>query len=350
MLGVVLSLTLVLVSWGMIDTVENVLDVQYVQIQQEDASVRFGGPVGQEEIALLSGVEGIAAVEPVLELPVTLGEGESLYDTVMIVLPVDTEMHRFLLDDGSWGSLPADGVLVGSGIGRILGVGDGDVISMAIAPLGVTMDVTVSDLLNEPLGSLVYASREYAGAGLGALPATSALISYDDGVDPAEVRAAVTELASVQAFDDANALYRMVRDFMVLFYGFVGVMLVFGAAMAFSLIFNAMTVNIAERKREVATLLAVGIRRKTISRLITVENLVVTAMAIPIGLVVGRWVSSQAMASFQSDLFSFDLFIRPTTYLFSGAAILLVALLSAVPGLRALRRISIPEVVKERSS
>ena len=73
-------------------------------------------------------------------------------------------------------------------------------------------------------------------------------------------------------------------------------------------------------------------------------------MAIPIGLVVGRWVSSQAMASFQSDLFSFDLFIRPTTYLFSGAAILLVALLSAVPGLRALRRISIPEVVKERSS
>ena len=350
MIGVVLSLTLVLVSWGMIDTVEHVLDLQYTEIQQEDASVRFGEPVGQEQVDLLTGVDGVAAVEPVLELPVTLGGDSSVYDTVLIVLPADTEMHRFLLDDGSWGALPSDGVLVGSGIGRVLDIGAGDVIPMAVAPLGMTVDVTVSRFLDEPLGSVVYASREYAGAGLGTLPATSALISYDPGADPAEVRAAVTELASVQTFEDANAIYRMVKGFMVLFYGFVGIMLVFGGAMAFALIFNAMTVNIAERNREVATLLAVGIRRKTISRLITAENLVVTAIAIPIGLVVGHWVSAQAMATFQSDLFSMELFIRPTTYVFSAAAILLVALLSAVPGLRALRRISIPEVVKERST
>jgi len=327
-----------------------VLDLQYTEIQQEDASVRFGGPVGQDQVELLTGVDGVAAVEPVLELPVTLGVDAAVYDTVMIALPADTEMHRFLVDDGSWGSLPSDGVLVGSSIGRLLDIGVGDVVPMAIAPLGLTVDVTISGLLEEPLGSVVYASREYAGAGLGALPATSALVSYEPGADPAEVRAAVTELASVQAFEDANAIYRMVKDYMVLFYGFVGIMLVFGGAMAFALIFNAMTVNIAERSREVATLLAVGIRRKTISRLITAENLVVAAIAIPVGLAVGHWVSAQAMASFQSDLFLFDLFIRPTTYIFSAAAILLVALLSAVPGLRALRRISIPEVVKERST
>ncbi|MCJ7724867.1 MAG: FtsX-like permease family protein, partial [Acidimicrobiia bacterium] len=312
MLGVVLSLVLVLVSWGMIDTIEHVLDLQYVEIQQEDASVRFGEPVGPEQIDLLAGVPGVAAVEPVLEMPVTLSGGTAVYDTVLVTLQADTRMHRFLLEDGSWGTLPGDGVLLGSGISRRLDVRVGDVVPMAIAPLGVTIDVKISGLLNEPLGSVVYASREYAGAGLGDLPATSALISYDPGVDPAEVRAAVTELPSVLAFEDAKAIHRLIQDFMVLFYGFVGIMLVFGGAMAFALIFNAMTVNIAERSREVATLLAVGVRRKTISRLITAENLVVAAGAIPIGLVVGHWVSAQAMASFQSDLFSFELAIRPT--------------------------------------
>jgi putative ABC transport system permease protein len=350
MLGVVLSLTLVLVSWGMIDTVENVLDVQYIQIQQEDASVRFGGPVGQDQIDLLTGVDGVAAVEPVLELPVTLSSGDVDYDTILVALPADTQMHRFLLSSGEWGTLPDDGILMGSSIGRLLDVGEGDRIPMAIAPLGMTTEVTIAGMLDEPLGSVVYISSDYAAAGFGALPATSALIAYETGADPAAVRASVTELTSVQAFEDSNAIYRLVRDFMVLFYGFVGIMLVFGGAMAFALIFNAMTVNIAERKREVATLLAVGIRRRTISRLITAENLVVTAIAIPIGLLVGRFVSAQAMASFQSDLFIFELFIRPTTYIFSALAILVVALLSAVPGLRALRRISIPEVVKERST
>ena len=54
------------------------------------------------------------------------------------------------------------------------------------------------------------------------------------------------------------------------------------------------------------------------------------------------------MASFSSDLFAFDLFIEPTTFLWSAAAILVVALVSQWPGLRAIRRISIPKVVKER--
>jgi putative ABC transport system permease protein len=351
MVGVVLSLTLVLVSWGLIDTVEHVLDLQYVDIQQEDASVRFSQPVGGDQVDVLSAVDGIAAVEPELEVPVTLSAGGESYDTALIVLPADTRMHRFLLQGGSWGHLPADGALMGSGVGRVLGVGEGDVVTLSAPDLGVSVPVPVAGLLDEPLGSVVYASRDAAGSVLGTdLPATSALVTYDAGADPAAIRQAVTAIPTVQAFEDANAVYDLVRQFMVLFYGFVGMMLVFGGAMAFALIFNSMTVNIAERRREVATLLAVGMRRRTISRLITVENMLVTAAAVPIGLVVGTWVSSQAMATFQSDLFSFALFIRPTTYVFSALAILAVALLSAVPGLRALRRISIPEVVKERTT
>jgi len=137
---------------------------------------------------------------------------------------------------------------------------------------------------------------------------------------------------------------------MMLFYGFVGIMLVFGAAMAFALIFNAMTVNIAERSREVATLLAVGTKRSTVSRLITAENLIVAVAGIPFGLVAGYYLSAFFWGSFESDMFAFDLYVRPATFAFAGLAIVVVALISGWPGLRALRRLHIPTVVKERSS
>jgi len=154
----------------------------------------------------------------------------------------------------------------------------------------------------------------------------------------------------VAAFEDAKAIYNVMQDLMVLFYAFVGVMLVFGAAMAFALIFSAMSVNISERSREIATLLAVGTERRAISRYITGENMLVALLGIPIGLVVGYYMSKAAMATFSSDLFAFDLYVRPSTFLFAALAILGVALLSQWPGLRALRRIDIPRYIKERSA
>ncbi|MBT8193609.1 MAG: FtsX-like permease family protein, partial [Acidimicrobiia bacterium] len=143
--------------------------------------------------------------------------------------------------------------------------------------------------------------------------------------------------------------YDTAQQYMVFFYVFVGVMLVFGGAMAFALIFSAMSVNIAERTREVATLLAVGTERRQISRMITAENMTVAIVGIPLGLLAGFVTAGQAMASFESDLFAFDLYIRPSTFVISALAILIVALLSQWPGLRAIGRLEIAKIVKERS-
>jgi putative ABC transport system permease protein len=349
-IGVVLSLMLVLVSWGMIDTIQVLMDRQYEQIQQEDATVYFTGPVDSAQVARLTEVDGVAAAEPALTLPVSLGTDGGNYETALMVLADGTTMHRFLDVDGEFIPLPATGMLVGRSAGDLLAVGVGDEVEITIAGMG-TVTETVAGFLDEPLGTMAYIARTEAEAKAGGpLPVTSALVSYQPGADAARLRAGITELPQVAAFEDARALYTMMQDYMVLFYAFVGVMLVFGGAMAFALIFSAMSVNIAERTREVATLLAVGTDRRSISRYITAENLLVALLGIPVGLAVGYLAAREAMASFSSDLFAFDLFIRPTTYLWAALAILLVGFVSQRPGLRAIRRINIATVVKERSA
>ena len=349
-IGVVLSLMLILVSWGMIDTVETLMDRQFVDIQQEDATVYFAGPVGNEDVAALTTIAGVAAAEPALTVPVSLGSGDQHYETALMVLADDTTMHRFLTTDGRWISLPARGVVLGKAAEDLLGTGLGDSVEITIAGVG-TVPTVVAALVDEPLGTMAYMGRREAEALVGGpLPVTSALVAYQPGTDAGALRARITELPQVAAFEDAKALYAVMQDYMVLFYAFVGVMLAFGGAMAFALIFSAMSANIAERTREVATLLAVGTDRRTISRYITAENLLVALLGIPLGLVVGYLAARSAMASFSSDLFAFDLYVRPTTFLWAALAILIVGLISQRPGLRAIRRIDISRIIKERSA
>ena len=52
-IGVVLALTLILASWGMIDTVVNVIDRHFNEIAIEDASVLMRVPVGVDQVELV---------------------------------------------------------------------------------------------------------------------------------------------------------------------------------------------------------------------------------------------------------------------------------------------------------
>jgi len=350
-IGVVLSLMLVLVSWGMIDTVQHLLDRQFVQIQRQDATVYFTAPVDADAVSRLADVNGVAAAEPVFESPVSLSVAGRTYATSLVVMDPATTMHRFAAPSGDWVSLPGSGLLVGTTLESDFGARVGDPVSVTVGTANVTFMDTIAGFVDEPLGTIAYSSWENAAARAGVpIPVTSALIRYEPGVDPAAVRDGLTSLSTVAAFEDAKAMLNTVQDFMGLFYGFVGVMLVFGAAMSFALMFNTMSVNIVERAREIATLLAVGTERRAISRLVTIENLLVTGMGIPLGLVAGYYVSAAAMSSFASDMFRFDLYVRPTTFVLSALAMVIVALIAQIPGLRIVQRLRIPEIVKERSA
>ncbi len=84
--------------------------------------------------------------------------------------------------------------------------------------------------------------------------------------------------------------------------------------------------------------------------MITGENVLLTALGIAPGLLVGYEVARLFMDSFSSDQFSFELQIRTSTLVLSSLAMVAMALLSQIPGLRALKRLDIAAVVRERSA
>jgi putative ABC transport system permease protein len=351
-IGVVLALTLIIVSWGMIDTTDILVNRQYGEIDRQDSELYFRGALQPSELRRIRETAGVERVEPGVNVPVSLRADGRRYQTALVGLERDTQMHGFLLEGGGTTTLPAGGLLAGQALGSKLDIGAGDAVEVTAPGTGVSARVPVDGFLEEPLGTYVYAPlgpiRRLAGPRLGL--GNVALVRYEPGVDREAMRRRLSSLPGVVAFSDSNALLEMVNEYLGLYYAFIGVMLLFGAAMAFALLYNSIQANLAERAVEVATLRAAGTRFRTLSRMITAENFLVTAIGIVPGLIVGYEVARLFLASFASDSFTFDLQIRASTLVLSSLAILVVSLLSERPGLRAVRNLDIAQVVRERAA
>ncbi len=353
-IGVALAATLVLISWGMIDTVQILLERQFVDDQHQDASVALAQPTQVSMLAKALDVTGVAAVEPQLQAPVAIVAGSTRYATSIIGLEPDTAMHSFFDPNGRSIALPAgDGVLLGTALQDLLSVKVGDEVGLDLGG-GRTGRAKVAGFITEPLGSFAYASlatvAQLTGADGTDPVVTTALVRYTDGAVAADVASDLRGLPAVAVVIDSRAMYDIAQSMMGLFYAFVGVMLVLGAVMAFALVFTTMTANVSERSVELAALRILGMPRAQVSRLVTAENLLLIVVGLVPGLVVGYFAAAAAMASFSSDLFRFDLQVRPTTFLFTALAILAVGFISQWPALHSVGRIELGRVVRERAT
>lgn len=163
------------------------------------------------------------------------------------------------------------------------------------------------------------------------------------------MRAPLSAIAGVAAFVDSDALYGLVQQYMGLFYVFVGVMIVLGGVLAFALIYNTMSANVSEREGELAVLRTLGLSRRTIGMMVTAQNLLLTLIGLVPGLIFGWVLAWVFMQSFSSDMFTFELYISPLTFVLTAIAILIVGLLSQWPALRAVSRLDLGRIARERS-
>ncbi|MEX1336599.1 MAG: FtsX-like permease family protein, partial [Candidatus Limnocylindrales bacterium] len=360
--GAMLATMLILVSWGMVDTVQVLLDRQFVQIQRYDAQLHLSrsAEVRADIVAAeVAATDGVAAVEQALVAPVSVTGPAGAYSTTLTALEPDARMHVLMGTDGSALPVPAEGVVLGRSLHGRLGVDVGDPVTIGVAGVAVIEDVPVAGFVDEPLGTYAYASLPYASGLLhevlgpltaeNANPANLLMLSFDESVDGSAMRARLGAIEGVEAYVDSQALYALAQELMALFYVFIGVMLVLGGVLAFALIYNTMSANISERQGELAVLRTLGLSRRVIGSMVTAQNLILTLIGLVPGLVFGWLLAWVFMGTFSSDMFTFELQVQPLTFVMTAVAIIFVGLLSQWPALRAVGRLELGRIVRERS-
>ncbi|MGC1210979.1 MAG: FtsX-like permease family protein [Micromonospora sp.] len=349
MFGTVLALVLVLASVALVTSMRSMLDLQFDRIQRQDATV-VAAPDAEDLTATLAGVPEVTAVEPAVVIPVIAGHAGLSYPTSLTGLPPDTTMHRFRTVDGGWRQLPADGLLAGAALADQLHVRVGQPLTVT-GPDGASRQVRLAGLLAEPLGTALYGTvgtvRTLTGSGT-----NSYLLRFTPALpdpDRDRVRATISGLDGVVAYTDEQALRGQVDRYLGLFWVFIGVMLLLGAVLAFTVIYVTMTVNVAERITELASLRAAGVRTSRLAGLLATENLAATLTGVPVGLAAGALAGWFFLRSFSSDLFSLELTLGWAGPVGAATAVLAAAALSQLPAARAVRRLDVARVVRERA-
>lgn len=346
MLGGVLALVLILASAGMLTSVRAMLDIQFRWIQRQDATVLTAQ--GANDVgAQLRSVPGVAIAEPATIVRVTVAANGHTYPTSLTGFQPATVMHGFRTPDGVARTLPSDGILAGAALADKLGVRVGDDITV-MPPAGPSRHVRLAGLVDEPLGTAVYATNAVARSITNTEP-DGYLLRFDGGIDRNQVRAAVTGLSGVVAYTDAHAVADQIESYLVIFWVFAGGMLVLGALLAFTVIYVTMTVNLAERTSELATLRAVGAPIRRLTAAVAVENIAAIVLAVPIGLAGGIAAGWLFLRSYNNDLFNLHFSVGAAVLIVAAGAVIVTAAVSQFPAARLIKRVDVARVIRERA-
>jgi putative ABC transport system permease protein len=93
-----------------------------------------------------------------------------------------------------------------------------------------------------------------------------------------------------------------------------------------------------------------GLTHRRVAALIVGEAFLLTAIGIVPGLLAGHLATVAFMSSFSSDQFPITVSLRWFTYAGTAAAMFVVAGLSLIPALRAVKRINVGQIVRERAT
>ena len=137
------------------------------------------------------------------------------------------------------------------------------------------------------------------------------------------------------------------ESYNILLYGFAGVLVFLISFGSISLIYNSFSISVSERTRQFGILKSVGATKKQIRRSVLYEALLLSAIGIPIGLIVGC-VGIGLTLYFLRDAFTGFIFtgastqmrlvLHPLALLLAAAICLVTTLISAaIPASRAIR-------------
>jgi len=347
--GVAVSLSLVIVFAGLRDTVSNILDRQYGQVDRSDGQL-YANP-GQAATAIGEArADGdVAVTEPFAREEVSLMNGDRRHDTILWALPADTTLHRFVATNGGQLALrDSGGLLLGAGVRNLLGLRTGDHVTVNLAD-GTTFQEPVDGFVDEPMTAVGYLSLARLQQVTGSDDTIGALIRLRPEADRDGATHRLGALPGAAAYLDNAAVEATMRDAFAIMDVLVGVMLVFAVVMAAALLFNAMSANVAERSVELGTLHAAGLGRRILGRVVAAENLLLTLAGIPLGLVAGTLLARWFMANYETEGYQWTLRMQPVTYLVVVIGVLAAAFAAQLPVWRRLRHLDVARIVRERA-
>jgi putative ABC transport system permease protein len=349
-IGIAAAVAMLVLGTFFLDSIDVLMDLQFFVIQRQDVTVSFVEPVSGRAIHDVRRLPGVLFAEPMRAVPVRLRAGQRSRIVSISGLVDDAHLNRVIDVRSGPVRLPPGGLVFSLKLAEVLDTRLGDVVIVEVLDgRRPVREVHVAGIVEEYMGmsaymdidalrALVREGRTLSGAFLKVDPAQETALYEHLKATPA-VAGVALKRSALESFD---------KTLGETFYVMIFFNLLFSGVIAFGVVYNAARVSFAERSRELASLRVLGFTRGEISFILLGELAVVTALAIPIGLVLGYACAAALVAAFNTELYRFPLVVSARTFAFAGSAVAVAAALSALAVRRRLDRLDLVAVLKTR--
>ncbi len=348
--GAMSATAMILVSMSFVDMMDWIWVTQFDQIQTYDARIIFQGVSSETTVHHIEQFQGVKTAEAILEQPYRIKLDDKVKDSAIRGMESNSVMYNLLDPDGNPVMVEDNGLLLPMPLRDQLGAEPGDILYLepTIGTVGETQ-IEVTDIVMEPMGGRAYLSLNDAQELL-QLPggATGALIHFNGDPSP-ELLKRIYDLPEVMSIEFGSGLMEYFDEMMGFFWAFIGVMLAMSFGLGIAIVFNGVTVNVLERRREIAIMRAVGMDNRQLTIIITLENLLIAGLGLIIGLPGGYYIANAFMEQASTEMMSMPAIIYPRSFVIATIGTIIILLVSQLPAIRKVTTMSLPTVTKDWS-
>lgn len=321
------------------DGIDYVLDYQWDVIQRQTATVTLVEPGPARAIADFAALPGVVHAEPFRAVNVELRAGQRSRRLGVTGLPAEANLNRVIDGTGRQIVLPPHGIVLSRVLAEALGVAPGDAVTLHVLQGKRRISsVRVAALAEDFAGIAAFMELE----------ALNRLLGEGDRINGAFLSVAqngwFTFLATLKETPEAsgvvikNAIRDSFRRTTAESIGLIQmVYLTFATVVAFGIVYNSARISLSERARELATLRVLGFSQGAVGGVLAGEIILLTLIAIPLGLVLGSLMAGIILESINTETVRLPLILTPANY---GFAVMVVSMATAVSTLLACRKLN----------
>ncbi|WP_314110514.1 FtsX-like permease family protein [uncultured Solobacterium sp.] len=300
--GVAGCTALMLIGFGIRDSILNMVDINFKEIIQYDGMVSFEDDASNQRKE--DALKEIQSIENVTDAKLGFVYTTKTYDdkvdetaSVHVFDPKEIN-HVFNLRTRIGHksiSLTDDGVIINEKLAENLGVQIGGQITIEDED-GNPHQVKVSGITEMYINHFVIMSRQYYKEVFGK-DAGSNIIYLSTTGDDAAQKLLANDISTMQGVEGVSLYSGQLDNFNSMVKGLNGiiwVLIISSMLLAFVVLSNLITVNISERQREIATLKVLGFRRDEVKKYIFKENNLLAGIGgivgIPVGIALHRYI------------------------------------------------------------
>ena len=325
--GIAGSMGLMLVGFGIQDSISDIAAIQYRELQHYDGMVIEDSDATEEEHAELFEYmkenEQIAHCNRVQMTKISAPKGSS---SVSIYLFVPESLSEFARDvtlknriTGETYELTDEGAAISEKTASLLGLKVGDMIPLKKGDKEYKVRVAV--ITENYMSHYLYMTPRVYEQTFGEMPEYENIVftMQEDCKDDLEMAGSrILANPGALSISYTSSLASQVDRMLSTLDAVILVLIVSAGMLAFVVLYNLNNINITERQRELATLKVLGFYDGEVSQYVLRENVILTVLGIMFGAVFGILIHRYVITTVEVDAVMFGRNIKPLSFLYSG--------------------------------